>query len=540
MADSMSLVKQIRRKYSSGSSGDGGKKPEKKPIPKSIDEAARALKEIFKDCDDLIFREFNVGDEQEYKFAIACIDGLSDKMLIDNFVLESLMLDARKVRPSSQMVRDHLFELAKYGTVATTEIRESDDLNEAAGAVLSADTVVLLDGYDRVIIIGTKAWPARGPEEPKSEGVIRGPSDGFTETLRYNTALVRRRIRDPKFKIKQKVIGVRSKTDIAVMYIDDIVNKDILEKVYERLDEIDIDGIMESGYIEQLIEDNIFSPFPQIQATERPDTVASAILSGRIGIIVDNSPFVLIVPTTLMHLFISVEDYYQRWIVSTFVRVTRVAAGVISLVLPALYIAITSYQPDIIPTRFALAIAGSREGVPFPAFVEAFIMEITLELLREAGVRLPDPLGTTIGIVGGIVIGQAAVIAKIVSPVMVIIVSITAISSFIIPNYGVTTGFRLLRFGLMIFAAAFGIYGIMIGLILTLIHLVNLKSFGVPYLAPFVSSDSVNDFKDSVVRMPIRTLIYRPEFLSVNNKRKMKIMGLKNKYDDSSENGGQK
>ena len=533
----MSLIKPMRIRNNSGGNNSQNKKPEKKAIPEDINETIKNLKEIFKDCDDLIFREFNVGDEQEYKFAVVCIDGLSDKMLIDNFVLESLMLDARKVRPSSEMVRNRLFELAKYGTIATTEIRESDDLNEAVDAALSADTVVLLDGYDRAIIIGTKSWPARGPQEPKSEGVIRGPSDGFTETLRFNTALVRRRIRDPRFKIKQKQIGVRSRTDIAVMYVDDIVNKDILQKVYERMDEINIDGILESGYIEQLIEDNIFSPFPQIQATERPDTVAGAILSGRIGIIVDNSPFVLIVPTTLIQLFISAEDYYQRWIVSTFVRVTRVIAGAISLVLPALYIAVTSYQPDIIPTRFALAIAGSREGVPFPAFVEAFIMEITLELLREAGVRLPDPLGSTIGIVGGIVIGQAAVIAKIVSPVMVIIVSITAISSFIIPNYGVTTGFRLLRFGLMIFATVFGLYGIMIGVILTLIHLVNLKSFGVPYLAPFVSA-SANDFKDSVVRMPIRTLIYRPEFLEVNNKRRMKAMSLKNKYDDNGENGG--
>ena len=241
-------------------------------------------------------------------------------------------------------------------------------------------------------------------------------------------------------------------------------------------------GILESGYIEQLIEDNIFSPFPQTQATERPDAAAGAVLEGRVVIIVDNSPFVLIVPTTLPGLFMSPEDYYQRWLVSSFVRVIRVAAGLVSMILPALYIAITSYQPDIIPYRFALSIAGSREGVPFPAFIEAFLMEVTLELLREAGVRLPDPLGATIGIVGGIVIGQAAVTAKIVSPVMVIIVSVTAISSFIIPNYGVTTGFRLLRFALMIFATVLGLYGIMLGIILVLIHLVNLKSFGVPYL----------------------------------------------------------
>jgi len=533
----MGLFESIKKKLDGNEAGNEGEKSEKKPIYKDIDKTIKTLKEIFKDCDDVIFREFNVGAEQNYKYALICIDGLSNQMLINDFILEELMESARMVRPSGESIKSHLFELTKKGTIAVTELKETDDLNEAVTAILSADTVLFVDGYDKAIIIGTKSWPARGPQEPKAEGVIRGPSDGFVETLRFNTALVRRRIRDPRFKIKQLQVGVRSKTDIAVMYIEDIVNENLLKRVFERLDDIEIDGVLESGYIEQLIEDNIFSPFPQIQATERPDAAAGAILEGRVVIIVDNSPFALIVPTTLSSLFMSPEDYYQRWMVSTFVRVIRVTAGLLSLILPALYIAITSYQPDIIPFRFALSIAGAREGVPFPAFIEAFLMEITIELLREAGVRLPDPLGATIGIVGGIVIGQAAVTAKIVSPVMVIIVSITAISSFIIPNYGVTTGFRLLRFALMVFASVLGLYGIMLGIVLVLIHLVNLKSFGVPYLAPFVSS-STRDFKDSVVRFPIKAFIYRPDYLHVNNKKRMKSMSFRNKYDYSSGKGG--
>lgn len=533
----MGILDSIKKRFNGSDKKEESRKPEKKPIPRDVDKTVKSLKDIFKDCDDVIFREFNVGIEQKYKFTLVCVDGLSDKMLINDFILNSLMLAAREVKPSGESVKSHLFELVKNGTISVTEIRETDDLNDTVTAVLSADTVVYLDGYDTALVIGTKSWPARGPQEPKAEGVVRGPSDGFVETLRFNTALVRRRIRDPRFKIKQKQVGVRSNTDIAILYIEDIVNKDLLQRLNERLEDIEIDGILESGYIEQLIEDNLFSPFPQMQSTERPDAVAGAILEGRIGIIVDNSPFALIVPTTLSSLFMSPEDYYQRWLVSSFVRVIRVIAGLLSLILPAMYIAITSYQPDIIPTRFALAIAGSREGVPFPAFIEAFLMEITLELLREAGVRLPDPLGATIGIVGGIVIGQAAVTAKIVSPVMVIIVSITAISSFVIPNYGVTTGFRLIRFGLMVLATVFGLYGIMLGIIATLIHLVNLKSFGIPYLAPFVSITG-RDFKDSVVRLPLRTFIYRPDYLHVNNKKRMKRMDLKNRYDYSSGKGG--
>ncbi|HBM81356.1 MAG: spore germination protein [Clostridiales bacterium] len=501
---------------------DGKDEVEKVPIPKNIDETNKKLKDIFKDCNDIIFREFNVGTGQKLKYLLICVDGLSDKMLVDNFVLESLMLDARKVKPDAEEIKSRLFDLTKNGTLATTELREEDDLNKVIDGILSADTALFMDGFDKAIVIGTKLWPARQPQEPKSEGVVRGPSDGFVETLRFNTALVRRRIRDPKFKVKQMKIGYRSKTDIAVMYIEDIVKKDILQKVFDRLNSIKIDGIIESGYVEQFIEDDIFSPFPQVKSTERPDAVAAEILEGRVGIIVDNSPFVLIVPGTLIGMLHSSEDYYQRWIIATFVRGTRITAAIFSLLLPALYIAITSYNPDIIPYRFALSIAGSREGVPFPAFIEAIIMELSLELLREAGVRLPDPIGGTIGIVGGIIIGQAAVSAKIVSPIMVIIVSITAISSFTIPNFGLNTGMRIVRFVLMILAAVLGLYGVMLGLIALLIHLVNLKSFGVPYLAPFAGM-SARDFKDSVVRFPIRSFIYRPEYLQANDKKRMAL-----------------
>lgn len=533
----MGIFDSLKKKFSGDGRDGGEKKQQKALIPKDMDTLLEGLKETFKDCDDVIFKEFNVGQEQKYRYLMVNIDGLADKMLVNNFVLEPLMLEARELKPSGEGIRSRLFELTKNGNLAVTELKESDDLNDAVISILAADTVVFLDGYERCIVIGTKFWPARGPQEPKTEGVVRGPSDGFVETMRFNTALVRRRIRDPKFKVKQKRVGVRSVTDIAILYIEDIVNKDLLQKVNERLEDIDIDAILESGYIEQLIEDNIFSPFPQIQSTERPDTVAGAVLEGRVAILVDNSPFALIVPTTLFTLLHSAEDYYQRWIVSSLVRVVRVAAAILSLILPAIYIAVTSFNPDIIPFRFAMSIAGSREGVPFPAFVEAIIMEATLELLREAGVRLPDPLGATIGIVGGIVIGQAAVTAKIVSPIMVIIVSVTAISSFIIPNYGLNAGFRLLRFTLMILASFLGLYGIMLGLIAILIHLVNLKSFGVSYLAPF-SSASVRDFKDSVVRFPLETFIYRPEFLQVGNKRRMRRRSFKNKYDNHSGKGG--
>ena len=296
------------------------------------------------------------------------------------------------------------------------------------------------------------------------------------------------------------------------MYINDIVNTKALEELIKRLDNIKIDAILDSGYIEQLIEDNKWSFFPQVQSTERPDVVSSALYEGRIAVLVDNSPFAIIVPTTMPNLFQSPDDYYQRWIYGSTIRVIRFISIIIALIMPALYVAVTSFHTGILPTKLAYFIAASREGVPFPAFIEAIIMEVSLALLLESIARLPKAIGATTGIVGGLIIGQAAVQAGIVSPIMIIIVSITAITSFTTPNYEMTSAFRMIRFLLIILAAIAGFYGIMIGLIFTLIHLVRLKSFGIPYLSPMVN-ENTNDFKDMYLRLPINFLKKRPQYM---------------------------
>jgi len=252
---------------------------------------------------------------------------------------------------------------------------------------------------------------------------------------------------------------------------------------------------------------------PQISVTERPDEVAASLYEGRVAILVDNSPFALIVPTTLNSLFQSPEDYYDRWYVASILRFIRYMASILSLVLPASYIAVTSFHPGILPAKLVISMAAARQGIPFPVLIEAFIMEVTFELLREAGLRLPVPIGSAIGIVGGIVIGSAAVEAGIVSPIMVIIVAITAISSFSIPNYSLAVGFRMLRFLLMIFAGTMGLYGIMLGVLLILSHLVKLKSFGIPYMSPYVSFVG-SDFKDTIIRVPAFLMAKRPVLLA--------------------------
>ncbi len=501
----------------------------------SLDVNIEKVKEILKDCDDIVYKEFVVGEEQKLRFTLVYVDGMSDRNLLNLSVLETLMIEARGVAPDAPKFTDKLYELVRYGNIPASELKESEDLDAAILDILIGDAVLFIDGTATLITIGAKGWPMRGVNEPNTEAVLRGPRDGFVETFRMNTALVRRRIRDPRLKLKQMRIGKRSKTDVGIFYIEDIAKKELVEEVFRRLESIEIDAILDSGYIEQLIEDDPYSPFPQTSLTERPDHVASELYEGRVVVLVDNTPFALILPATLNSMFQSPEDYYDRWIISTVLRFIRFAASFIAMLLPALYIAFTSYNPGIIPTKLVLSISASRQGVPFPAVVEAFIMEMTLELLREAGIRLPAPIGNTIGIVGGLVIGQAAVQAGIVSPIMVIIVALTAIASFANPSYNLSIGFRIMRFGLMIIAGVLGLYGLTLGFILIITHLARLKSFNVPYLSPFVAMKP-EDLKDTVFRVPTFKMIKRPSMTSQNKIR----MKNNRRIIDSKAKGGPK
>lgn len=468
------------------------------------------IKELLKDNSDIVYREFFIC--KNLRGALVYIDGMADKLLLDDYVLESLMLDEGEVI-NAQDIKDKI--------LSVSDLREVDKLSEGINAFLSGDTLLFIDNLDHAYILATRFWPARGVSEPSGETVVRGSREGFTETIRFNTALVRRRIRDTRFRIKASTLGARSKTDTAIMYIDDIVRDGLVEEVESRMSKINIDAVLDSGYVEQLIEDNKRSLFPQIQSTERPDVVAAALYEGRVAIMVDNSPFALIVPTTLPNLFQSPDDYYQRWISSSVVRVIRILGIILSIIMPALYVAVTSFHTDIIPTKLAYSIAATREGVPFPAFVETIIMEISLAFLMESIVRLPKPMGATIGIVGGLIIGQAAVSAGIVSPIMIIIVAVTVITSFMTPNYEVSSAFRIVRFLLIIAASIVGLYGIVLGVIVLLVHLVKLKSFGVSYLSPAVNCN-LRDLKDFIIRFPTDKMKKRPRYMRTKDKIRQK------------------
>ncbi|MBU3209802.1 spore germination protein [Clostridium algidicarnis] len=474
-------------------------------VNKDLNKNIAYIKDILQNNSDVVFREFLCGNFQCW---LIYIDGLADKTLLNDYVIESLMLESNHITKSEEI---------KEKILTVSDLKEETDMNKCIDSILSGDTVLFIEGLPNCYVLATRSWPNRGIGEPANETAVRGSREGFTETIRFNTALIRRRIRDKGLKSVPKSIGVRSKTDVVIMYIEDIVNYDALNELMERLSSINIDSISDSGQLEQLIEDDQWSLFPQIQLTERPDVVSSSLLEGRIAILVDNSPFVLLVPTIFANFFQSPDDYYQRWIYSSSVRIIRLLAIVISMLATPLYVAITSYHTSIIPTRLAYSIAASREGVPFPAFIEAIIMEISLALLMEAIIRLPRPIGATIGIVGGLVIGQSAVSAGIVSPIMIIIVALTAITSFTTTNYEISFAFRIIRFAFIIMASTLGLYGIALGCMVTLAHLTKLESFGISYLSPIVNLDK-GDIKDTIVKYPIRFFTKRPQYMKTGDK----------------------
>jgi spore germination protein len=481
------------------------------------------VKEILKDCDDVVYRDFKVGVKQNFSLCIVYVDGLINKESVSDFVLESLMEGARGLEPTPKGIKDNLIELITKGNISITEIEEVSTIEETIDAILSGETALFIDKYDKAIILSSRGWPTRSINESQSETVVRGPRDAFTETLKVNITLIRRRIKDPNLKVKMVKIGRRSKTDVAVMYIEDIVNDGILGEVFTRLGKVDVDAIVESAILEEHIQDDYYSPFPQIENTERPDSVAASLYEGRIALVVDNTPSVLVVPATIGTIMQSSEDYYTRWVVAGITRIIRYIAAAVAVLAPGLYIAITSFHPGLLPTRLAFYVAATRVNVPFPAVIEAFLMEITIEFLREAGTRISGPIGTTIGIVGGLIIGQAAVEAGIVSPLMIIIVAVTTVASFTIPSYEFAAALRFYRFFVMVLASILGLYGIMLGIILMLTHLADLNSFGIPFTSPFSGLGlNTGDLKDVLARVPMSRMRYRPTFTYPKDKKRIK------------------
>jgi spore germination protein KA len=472
------------------------------------------IKKTLGNSSDIVTRNFQAGKNGVLKLAIIYTDGLTDTVAIQEFILEKLMVSLQNEDLKSNVVHtSNLFDVIESHALPVAELKKVSDFQKLFLQLLSGDTIILMDGLPKGMVLGLRDWADRGVQEPSSQTVVRGPKDGFTETIRKNTALIRRRIKDPNLWIETKQIGKKTQTDVAIIYLRGVVNDKTVKEVQSRLNRINIDAILESGYIEELIQDEIFTPFPTVFNTERPDAVAAAILEGRIAILIDGTPFVLIVPALFTHFFQSSEDYYQRADIATLIRLLRYICFFLALLTPSAYIAVTTFHQEMLPTQLLISLTSQREGVPFPAIVEAMLMELTFEILREAGLRMPRAIGSSISIVGALVIGQAAVEAGFVSASMVIIVSLTAICSFVSPSFNMSISIRILRFLFMILSATFGLFGIILGVIVMVLHLNSLRSFGIPYLAPnapFILQDQ----KDNFIRMPHWSLFSRPRLIN--------------------------
>ncbi|WP_235822863.1 spore germination protein [Cytobacillus massiliigabonensis] len=476
-------------------------------LSNKIDENIEYFRSIYTNCSDVVIRPFLIGGI--IPAYIIYIDGMANVEEADEQILHPLMNTT--VENSTEIM--NMLE----NKIPVTNIQKLPTLSKCVDSISTGNPLLLCDGISIGYSFCLAKWEKRGIEEPSAEVGIKGPREGFTETIGVSTSQLRRIIKSPSLKIQELTIGEFTKTKVVITYIEGLADSNLIEEVHNRLERIKIDGILESGYIEELIEDNPYSPFPQILSTERPDVVCSNLLEGRAAILVDGTPSVIVVPTTFFSLLQSHEDYYQRFLVSTAIRWLRYLFLLISLLLPSLYVAILTYHHEMVPTALLLSVAASREAVPFPALVEALMMEVTFEALREAGIRLPRQVGAAVSIVGALVIGQAAVQAGLVSAPMVIVVAITGIASFMIPRYAMGIGFRILRFPIIFLAGALGLLGVMMGIIAIVVHLSTIRSFGVPYLSPLAPLKK-NELQDSLIRSPWWKLNTRPHLTGNYNK----------------------
>lgn len=472
------------------------------------------LKKRFQGSADVVFREFKVGFDPNKSAVLIYIDGLVNSESMNATILKPLMYDYEREELWKELNQHNLLSFIRDYAVPNNKVQEFSQFQEITDNILRGNSALLLDGFNSALIFDSIGFDSRVIQEPATESVVRGPREGFNESLATNLSLLRRKIINENLVLEQLNLGIRTRTKVCFVYLKGVVNEKLVIEVRNRLQKIDIDGILESGYIEQLIEDAPVSIFPTVGNTEKPDILAAKLLEGRIGILVDGTPIVLTVPYLLVEALQSSEDYYARPYYVTIVRWIRIASLMLALFLPAVYIAIQSFHPDLIPTSLLISMAKAREGIPFPAYVEVFLMGMIFEILREAGIRMPRPIGQAVSIVGGLVIGEAASQANLVSNTVIIFVALTGIASFVIPSLG--DAIPLSRLFLMICAMFLGIFGILMGSVFLFVHLVKLRSFGIPYLAP-LAPGNLDDWQDVLVKAPTWALNTRPRLLGAWN-----------------------
>ena len=488
-------------------------------VPASLEENLELIRGRVGNGHDVKFHRFRFGPNASCEGAVIFVEGMADKNIIDSSVMSPVVGWRR--HDDDMPAGLAMLEDIRSNALHAADTKLSASISEMIDEFLSGNTVMLAEGCAGGIVIGSKGFSKRSIAEPQSETVVRGPREGFTESISDNTSLIRRKIRDENLRVDHMTVGTRTKTDICIVYINGIARQAVVDEVKRRINRINVDSILESGYIEQYIEDHPLSPFSTVGNTEKPDVAASKLLEGRVVILVNGTPFVLTVPMLFIECFQTTEDYYSRPLYASMTRVFRYFGFVVSIFAPAVYIALTAFHQELIPTTLLFSIADAREGTPFPVLVETLIMVLAFEMLREAGIRLPRPVGQTISIVGALVMGDAAVSAGLVGAPVVITVAFTAVSTFLVPSQNDSAS--VLRIVMMVLASIIGWYGICMGFLAILVHLASLKSFGTNYFEDISWSENL---QDSIIRMPLWMMKRRPRGTTGEDKVRTRELGV--------------
>lgn len=500
-------------------------------ISKSLDQNLDFIKWSLGESQDIKVHEFVFDEERQFWGVLIYIDGLVNTSQVTESILKPIVSNKEIYMSFGD---DLTISEIRRSILYSGSIIESSSFSQILYGCLSGNTVMLLNGFSKALIMNTGMWEKRNVSEPQTESVVRGPREGFTEDFRTNTSLLRRRIKSPKLRMEHMTIGHKTATDVCIAYIEGVARPEIIELLRTRLNNINVDAILDSGYIEEYIEESPFSIFSTVGYSEKPDVIASKILEGRIAIISDGSPFVLTVPMLFIESFQTAEDYYVRTFYASITRLMRILCFFIAIFAVPGFIAFSTFHQELIPTTLLFTIANAREGTPFPALFEALIMVISFEILREAGLRLPRPVGQAISIVGALVMGDAAVSAGIVGAPMVITVAITAVASFIIPSQA--DSISILRIIMMILASFLGGFGIAIGFLGMLVQLAKMTSFGVPYFGAVMFS---RDQQDSFIRAPLWMMRERPKDIAYEDKKRKEVIIPPIKSDENIKQEGQ-
>lgn len=454
-------------------------------------------------------KRFIIGKGSSVNAVAIYISQIANKSIIARDVLKPLMTNVEDNIFNHENVSEYLCE--KYIYMSDTYVEK--DMNKVISSIKKGKAVIIIDGILDFIIVNTTNIASRGIAEPTNEAAIRGSKEGFVENLQINLGMIKKHIKDKNLITEIITLGARTQTDIAILYIDDIVDKEIVDNIRSKVSSINIDSVQGTGIIEQLIEEYPYTVFPQMLSTERLDRVVANLMDARIAIMLDGTPFTIIVPAIFPDFFQAIEDYYQRSIVSSFIRLLRIIAVIIVITLPSIYLVFIRFNAELIPIRLLIPIIQSRKGIPFPPILEILSMEIVIEFLREGGLRLPSKIGQTLSVVGGFIIGSAAISAKIVSPTTVVVVGVAAIGTFIIPNYDMALSIRIIRFPILIISNLLGSLGLIACIYMLMVHLYSLDSFGVPYCP----NNKYGDFKNTIVRAPLWKINKRSESIPNNN-----------------------